>query len=61
MKINLMKKQRSLHLMMRYHPQVFLKAIWWRTTSIATKTRYHDAGGALSRAWIYLLIFISLL
>ena len=33
---------------------------WWRTTPIATKTRYHGAGGALLRARIYPLIFISL-
>ena len=31
---------------------------WWRTTSVATKTRYHGAGGALSRTWIFLLIFL---
>ena len=33
---------------------------WWRTTPVATKTRYHGAGGALLRARIYPLIFISL-
>ena len=34
---------------------------WWRTTPVATKIQYHGAGGALLRARIYLLIFISLL
>ena len=33
---------------------------WWRTTPVATKTRYHGARGALLRARIYPLIFISL-
>ena len=35
-------------------------ALWWRTTPVATKARYHGAGGALLRARIYPLIFISL-
>ena len=30
--------------------------IWWRTTPVATKTRYHGVGGALLRARIYPLI-----
>ena len=34
---------------------------WWHTTPVATKTRYHGAGGAHLRARIYPLIFISLL
>ena len=38
-----------------------LKRRWWRTTPVATKTRYHGAGRALLRTRIYLLIFISLL
>ena len=33
---------------------------WWHTTPVATKTRYHGAGGALLRARIYPLICISL-
>ena len=37
------------------------KVSWWRTTPVATKTRYHGAGGAHLRARIYPLIFISLL
>ena len=36
------------------------KVHWWRTTPVATKTRYYGAGGALLRARIYPLIFISL-
>ena len=38
--------------------------MWWRTTPVATKTRYHGAGGALfARADLsaYLYFFISLL
>ena len=34
---------------------------WWRTTPVATKTRYDGAGGARLRTRIYPLIFISLL
>ena len=34
--------------------------LWWRTTPVATKTRYHGVGGALLRARIYPLIFTSL-
>ena len=31
---------------------------WWRTTSVATKARYHGAGGVLSCVWTYLLSFV---
>ena len=34
---------------------------WWRTTPVATKTRYHGAGGALLRARIYQFLHYELL
>ena len=42
------------------HNIQLIHILWWRTTPVATKTRYHGAGGALLRARIYPLIFTSL-
>ena len=51
-----------IFLCVRLHDGYYVayKPIWWRTTPVATKTRYHGAGGALLHARIYPLIFISL-
>ena len=45
---------------MNYRVWSMTMEAWWRTTPVATKTRYHGAGGALLRARIFPLIFTSL-